>query len=226
MAALTWHDDGKSIYHTGVKNCALYVVDDTTQEYGEGIAWNGITAVTESPSGAEVTSLYADDKKYINLVSAEEFGASIEAYMYPPEFEECDGTAELAPGVGIGQQSRKKFGLAYLTTVGNDKLGDKYGEIIHLIYNCTASPSEKGYQTISDSPEAITFSWELSTTPKEETVNGKTVSTATVTIDSTKFEGGVTNAKYVAIKQALYGSSDKAPTLLSLTELFERAKTA
>ena len=166
MAKLVWDKTGERFYETGVKNCALYV-RDSAGTYPKGVPWNGITAITESPSGAEATPLYADDIKYLNLISNEEFGATVEAYTYPAEFAACDGSAELAKGVKIGQQPRKSFGLAYKTTLGNDVDNNDYGYKLHLIYGCLAAPSEKAYATINDSPEAITFSWEITTTPVE-----------------------------------------------------------
>ena len=166
MAKLVWDKTGERFYETGVKNCALYV-RDSAGTYPKGVPWNGITAITESPSGAEATPLYADDIKYLNLISNEEFGATVEAYTYPAEFAACDGSAELTKGVKIGQQPRKSFGLAYKTTLGNDVDNNDYGYKLHLIYGCLAAPSEKAYATINDSPEAITFSWEITTTPVE-----------------------------------------------------------
>ena len=166
MAKLVWDKTGERFYETGVKNCALYV-RDSAGTYPKGVPWNGITAITESPSGAEATPLYADDIKYLNLISNEEFGATIEAYTYPAEFAACDGSAELSKGVKIGQQPRKSCGLAYKTTLGNDVDNNDYGYKLHLIYGCLAAPSEKAYATINDSPEAITFSWEITTTPVE-----------------------------------------------------------
>ena len=174
----------------------LYVQSNGT--YPNGVAWNGLTAVTESPSGAEATPLYADNIKYLNLMSAEEFGCTIEAYTYPEEFAECDGSAELATGVTIGQQARKTFGLSYRTKIGNDAAGDKFGYKLHLIYGGLASPSEKAYASINDSPEAITFSWEVSTTPVS--VDGHSP-TACITIDSTKVEP----TKLAALEEILYG---------------------
>ena len=166
MAELKWDQTGERYYETGVKKCALYV-RDSVGTYPKGVPWNGITAITESPSGAEATPLYADEIKYLNLISNEEFGATIEAYTYPEEFAACDGSAELVKGVTIGQQPRKSFGLAYKTTLGNDVDNNDYGYKLHLIYGCLAAPSEKAYATINDSPEAITFSWEITTTPVE-----------------------------------------------------------
>lgn len=164
MAKIVWDKTGERLYETGVKNAVLYV-RDSNGAYPNGVAWNGITAVTESPSGAESNPLYADDIKYLNLISNEDFGATIEAYTYPDEFAECDGSAEITKGVKIGQQKRKTFGLCYRTTLGNDVDGNDYGYKLHFIYGATAAPSERAYATINDSPEAITMSWELSTTP-------------------------------------------------------------
>ena len=196
MAKLVWDKTGERLYETGVKNGVLYPMVDGA--YPKGIVWNGLTAVTESPSGAEATPLYADDIKYLNLMSAEEFGATVEAYTYPDEFAECDGSASLGAGVTIGQQPRKTFGLSYKTTVGNDVDNDNHGYKLHLIYGAMASPSEKAYSTINDSPEAITFSWELTTTPVNVTGFKPT---ASLTIDSTK----IAPEKLAAIEALLYG---------------------
>ena len=197
MSKLKWDETGKRFYETGVRNGVLYVMDDTGA-YPAGVPWNGLTSVTESPSGAEPTPLYADDAKYLTLMSAEEFGASIEAYTYPDEFAACDGSASIGTGVTIGQQSRKTFGICYRTTVGNDIEGEAFGYKLHIIYGALASPSEKAYQTINDSPEAITFSWEVSTTPVAVTGFKPT---ASLVIDSTK----VTEAKMAALEEVLYG---------------------
>ena len=196
MAKLVWDKTGERLYETGVKNGVLYPMVDGA--YPKGIVWNGLTAVTESPSGAEATPLYADDIKYLNLMSAEEFGATVEAYTYPDEFAECDGSASLGAGVTIGQQPRKTFGMSYKTTVGNDVDNDNHGYKLHLIYGAMASPSEKAYSTINDSPEAITFSWELTTTPVNVTGFKPT---ASLTIDSTK----IAPEKLAAIEALLYG---------------------
>lgn len=198
MAKIVWDESGKRLYETGVKNGVLYIQDESGA-YTNGVAWNGLTAVTESPSGAEATPLYADDIKYLELFSAEEFGATIEAYTYPEEFEACDGSASLGKGVTIGQQDRKTFGLCYRTVLGNDVKSNEYGYKLHLIYGAKAAPSEKGYQTINDSPEAITFSWEVTTTPVN--VAGFKP-TASVTIDSTKVDA----TKLKAIEDLLYGT--------------------
>lgn len=196
MAKIEWDKTGERFYETGVKNGVLYVQEGGS--YQKGIAWNGLTAVTESPSGAEATPLYADDIKYLNLLSAEEFGATIEAYTYPDEFAACDGSAALADGVMIGQQARKTFGLCYKTTIGNDTNGNDYGYKLHIIYGALAAPSEKAYATINDSPEAITFSWEVTTTPVNVT---GAKPTAYITIDSTK----ANPEKLAALEDILYG---------------------
>lgn len=200
MSKLIWDSTGERLYETGVKQAALYV-QSAGGTYPKGVAWNGITAVTESPSGAEATALYADDIKYLSLISAEEFGATIEAYTYPDEFAECDGSASIATGVVIGQQKRKAFGLAYKTTLGNDVDNNDYGYKLHLIYGALAAPSEKAYATINDSPEAITFSWEVTTTPVS--VAGYKP-TAIVTIDSTKAD----KTKLAALETILYGTDE------------------
>lgn len=194
---LVWDKTGEHYYETGVKNGVLYPMS-ASGTYPKGVAWNGLTAITESPSGAEATALYADDIKYLNLMSNEEFGATVEAYTYPDEFAECDGSASLTEGVYIGQQARKTFGLCYRTTLGNDSKGNDYGYKLHIIYGAMASPSEKAYSTINDSPDAITFSWELSTTPVA-VANFKP--TASLTIDSTK----VDSQKLASLEEILYG---------------------
>lgn len=200
MARLVWDSTGEHLYETGVRRGVLYLLDENDGDYPEGVAWNGLTAVTESPSGAEATAIYADDIKYLNLYSAEEFGATIEAYTYPDEFAQCDGSATLVNGAEIGQQSRKAFGLCYRTAVGNDVAGEDFGYKLHIIYGCKASPSEKSYQTINDSPEAITFSWEVTTTPVAVTGFRPT---ATVIVDSTKFADATTPSTDSALKAAL-----------------------
>ena len=204
MSKLVWDQTGERLYETGVKYGVLYVQEGAA--YPKGVAWNGLTAVTESPSGAEATALYADDIKYLNLMSAEEFGATIEAYTYPDEFMACDGSASLSEGVYIGQQARKSFGLCYRTTIGNDVVNNDYGYKLHLIYGALASPSEKAYSTINDSPEAITFSWEVSTTPVNVTGHKPT---ACLTIDSTK----VAPEKLAALEEILYGKEQAEPRL-------------
>ena len=204
MSKLVWDTTGERYYETGVKKGVLYV--QTSGAYPKGVAWNGLTAVTESPSGAEATALYADDIKYLNLTSNEEFGATIEAYTYPDEFAACDGSAALVDGVMIGQQKRSAFGLCYRTAIGNDTDGSDYGYKLHLVYGCQAAPSEKGYATINDSPEAITFSWEVTPTPVEVTGHKPT---SCITIDSTKVEPG----KLAALEKVLYGDADIEPRL-------------
>ena len=204
MPRITWDDTSKRLYETGVKMGVLYPIQ-SDGAYTKGVAWNGLTAVTESPSGAEATALYADDIKYLNLMSNEEFSATIEAYTYPDEFAECDGSAALAKGVMIGQQKRKTFGLCYRTTLGNDVEGNDYGYKLHLVYGCLAAPSEKAYSTINDSPEAITFSWEVSTTPVAVTGFKPT---SQITIDSTK----VDTSKLSALENILYGTNADGDT--------------
>lgn len=205
MSKLVWDQTGERFYETGVDHGVLYPIQ-TGGLYNKGVAWNGLTAVTESPSGAEANPLYADNIKYLNLISAEEFGATIEAYTYPDEFAECDGSVALVSGVYIGQQARKTFGLSYRTVLGNDVDSNDYGYKLHLIYGALAAPSEKGYTTINDSPEAITFSWEVTTTPVN--VEGYKP-TASVTIDSTKVDA----EKLAALEAILYGSDSEEARL-------------
>ena len=199
MAKLLWDQIGERTYETGVDHGILFVQNAGT--YGNGVAWNGLTTVTESPSGAEASAIYADNIKYLNLYSAEEFGCTIESYTYPDEFGVCDGSADIATGVSIGQQERKSFGFAYRTRLGNDTDGDSYGEKIHLIYGCRASTTQKGYSTVNDSPEAINFSWEVTTTPVP--VEGFKP-TANVIIDSTKTD----ETKYNQLLAILEGTDD------------------
>ncbi len=203
MSKLVWDQTGERFYETGVNKGVLYPQEGGL--YPKGVAWNGLTAVTESPSGAEATPLYADNIKYLNLMSAEEFGATVEAYTYPDEFGVCNGEAELVKGVSIGQQKRTPFGMAYQTKVGNDVDSD-LGYKIHLIYGALAAPSEKAYATVNDSPEAITFSWELTTTPVE--VSGFKP-TASLVIDSTKVDA----EKLAALEAVLYGSDSEEARL-------------
>lgn len=217
MSKLVWDQSGERFYETGVKNGVLYI--PTSGVYSKGVAWNGLTAVTESPSGAEPTALYADDIKYLSLTSAEEFGATIEAYTYPEEFGECDGSASLATGVSIGQQARKTFGLSYKTTIGNDVDGNEHGYKLHLIYGCLAAPSEKAYATINDSPEAITFSWEVTTTPVNVTGHKPT---ACITIDSTKADP----TKLATLEAKLYGSESTEASLPLPDEIAAMFSTA
>lgn len=205
MTQLTWDQVGERRYETGVDRGVLYLPDNTG-EYVEGHAWNGLTTVTESPSGAESNPQYADNVKYLNLVSAEQFGATVEAFTYPNEFGQCDGTAEPSPGIYLGQQGRRSFGLAYRTKVGNDLDGADHGYKLHLVYGALASPSEKAYATINDSPEAIAFSWDITTTPVA--VSGHKP-TALITIDSTK----VDPADLTALEEILYGTAVDEPRL-------------
>lgn len=207
MPKLVWDQTGERLYETGVDRGILYLLDESNK-YNKGVAWNGLTAVSESPSGAEATDLYADNIKYLSMRSAETFGATVEAYTYPDEFGECDGSAEIATGVLIGQQSRKTFGLCYRTVIGNDVNGNDHGYKLHLIYGATASPSEKGYSTINDSPEAITFSWEITTTPVNVTGFKPT---ACLTIDSTK----ANKTNLATLENILYGTDepDSVPRL-------------
>ena len=217
MSKLVWDQTGERYYETGVKNGVLYVQGEGGT-YQNGVAWNGLTAVTESPSGAEPTTLYADDMKYLTLMSTEEFGATIEAYTYPVEFNQCNGEAEIATGVIVGQQDRKSFGLCYRTTVGNDVDGNAYGYKLHIIYGAKAAPSEKAYAAINDSPEAITFSWELTTTPIN--VEGFKP-TANITIDSTKVDA----SKLTALEAILYGSESENARLPLPGEIITLMKT-
>ena len=197
MAKLVWDQTGDRLYETGVSKGVLYPIQ-SDGAYSKGVAWNGLSSVTESPSGAEANPIYADDMKYLNLLSAEEFSATIEAYTYPDEFAECDGSADIATGVSIGQQKRKVFGLCYRTVLGNDVDSNDHGYKLHLISGCMAAPSEKAYTSINDSPEAITFSWEVSTTPVNVTGFKPT---ASITIDSTKAK----KEKLTALEEILYG---------------------
>lgn len=211
---LVWDEIGDRLYETGVDHGVLYFIDDETKKYVNGVAWSGLSQVTEKPSGAEASPIYADNIKYLNLYSAEDFGASVEAYTYPPEFEECDGTAEIAKGVRIGQQDRKTFGFSYRTKIGNDTQGDAHGYKIHLIYGCKAAPTEKSYSTVNDSPEAISFSWEFSTTPVNVKIGDTELKpTAIVTIDSTKADP----TKLAAFLKILYGS-DSADARMPLPD--------
>lgn len=223
---LVWDQNGSRTYETGTDHGVLYPMNAAGTGYDEGIAWNGLTAVTESPSGAEETALWADNIKYLSIRSAEEFGGTIEAYTYPDEFAECDGSKEITDGVIIGQQTRRKFGFSYRTLVGNDTKNNDYGEKIHVIYGCSVTPSERAYSTVNDSPEAITFSWEFTTIPEKATIQAKgdtaakTYATSVVTIDLT----GVAEAKKEAIYNKLWGGDDKA-TLPSLGDLLSFLKT-
>lgn len=210
MAVLTWDQTGEKLYETGVQKGVLYPMEGAA--YGKGVAWNGLTAVNETPSGAESTKLYADDIKYLDIRSAEEFGATIEAYSSPEEFDACDGTAELAAGVNIGQQNRKGFGFCYRSTIGNDTDYNNYGYKLHIIYGLTASPSERSYSTVNDSPEAATLSWEVSSTPVN--VAGFKP-TSIVTINSKK----IAPAALKEIEDALYGTIEVEPKILLPDEI-------
>lgn len=208
IGKIIWDEIGKKLYETGTSKGVLYpTIDSKNGGFTGGVAWNGLIGITQSPSGAEATPLYADDIKYLNLMSAEEFGGTIEAYTYPDEFKDCDGSRNIAEGVTIGQQKRKIFGLCYRTTQGNDVDESDYGYKLHLIYNAIASPSEKSYSTINDSPEAVTLSWEFSTTPVN--VTGDFKPTAIITIDSTKTDA----AKLKAFEDIIYGSDALEPRL-------------
>ena len=209
MAKIVWDKTGERTYETGVDHGVLYPIQ-TGGVYSKGVAWNGLSAVTESPSGAEPSPIYADNIKYLNLMSAEDFGGTIEAYISPDEFAECDGSVEIAPGVFAGQQSRKLFGLCYRTILGNDIDSNDHGYKLHLVYNCLASVSEKGYTTVNDSPEAITLSWEFSTTPVEIAmlIEGKKIKpTAILTFDSTKVDPD----KLAKLEEILYGKDPTEP---------------
>ena len=216
MSKIIWDQTGERLYETGVNHGVLYI--PTSGAYNKGVAWNGLTAITESPSGAEATALYADDIKYLNLMSAEEFSCTIEAYTYPDEFAECDGSASLVNGVSIGQQPRKTFGLCYRTTIGNDTDSNAHGYKLHMIYGCLAAPSEKAYANINDSPEAITFSWEVSTTPVNVTGHKPT---ALLTIDSTKADP----SKLAALEKILYGDTETEARLPLPDEVAELMST-
>ena len=216
MAKLKWDEVGKRVYETGVKQAVLYVMSNSNG-YGKGVAWSGMTAVTESPSGAEATPLYADDTKYLELYSAEEFGATVEAYTYPDEFGACDGTVTLEKGVTIGQQTRSQFALCYRTAIGNDTNGLKHGYKLHIIYGCRATPTEKAYNAINNDPEAITFSWEITTTPVPVTGQDPT---STIVLDSTKLKP----ATMQAVEAKLYGDNSNEPQLLMPDEIIALVK--
>ena len=207
MSKLVWDQTGERLYETGVKMGVLYP-QATGGTYPKGVAWNGLTSVSESPEGAEPEPLYADDIKYLNLMSVEEFKATIEAYTYPEEFAECDGSKSIATGVTVGQQKRKAFGLCYRTTLGNDVDGNDHGYKLHIVYGALAAPSEKSYETVNDSPEAATFSWEISTTPVAVSAEG-CQPTASITIDSTKADP----AALKKLEDVLYGATEAEPRL-------------
>lgn len=213
MARLLWDQTGEKFYETGVNQGVLYPYDssaaDPKKAYGPGVAWNGLSSVSESPSGAEANKIYADNINYLNLYSAEEFGATIEAYTYPDEFKACDGTAELITGAYVGQQTRKAFGFCFKTIIGNDTEGDAKGYKLHLIYGCKASPSESQYQTVNDSPEAIAFSWEITTTPITiGRINGVDYNPASrIVIDSTKFTTEKQKKALADLENKLFGTN-------------------
>lgn len=222
MAAIVWDKTGERTYETGVDHGVLYTMKADGSGYESGVAWNGLTSVTESPSGAEASPQYADNIKYLTLTSAEEFGATIEAFTYPPEFAPCDGQATPATGVSVGQQTRHKFGFSYRTKVGNDTAGIDHGYKLHLIYGATAAPSEREYSTVNDSPEAQTLSWEISTDPVDPGIEG-IKPTAQVTIDSTK----VDKSKLKQLENLLYGTASNGnPTLPSLANVINMFKTS
>lgn len=216
MTKIVWDESGKHFYETGLDHGVLYPVGEKGK-YGQGVPWNGLISVSEKPSGAEPNPLYADNIKYLDLMSAEEFSASVEAYTYPEEFEACDGTAYPVAGAAIGQQARKAFGLVYRTKVGNDTDGQDHGYKIHILYNCKASPSEKSYSTVNDSPEAITFSWELSTTPVPVKDHSPT---ATLILDSRKIQAETLKK----VEDKLFGSDSEEPTFLLPDEVIELMK--
>lgn len=215
--ALEWDKIGEKLYETGVDRGVLYI-PNASGVYDDGYAWNGLTAVNESPSGAEANDIYADNSKYLSLMSAEKFDATLEAYTYPDKFEECDGSATVAPGVTVGQQTRKPFGFSYRTIVGNDVSGDNYGYKIHLLYGCKAAPSSRDYSTVNDSPEAVSMSWEINTTPVN-VPNQKP--TATLVIDTTKVTD---KSKITALEKILYGYGDVKPKLPTPSEIIEMFK--
>lgn len=217
MAKLVWDKAGEHVYETGVSHGVLYPMSDTPGTYAKGVAWNGLSTVTESPSGAEVSAIYADNIKYLNLMSAEEFEGSIEAYTYPDEFMQCDGSAELEKGLTIGQQNRKTFAFSYQTKIGND-LNPEAGYKIHIIYGALASPSERSYETVNDSPDAISFSWDITTTPVEVT---GLKPTAHLEIDSTKVAD---KTKLAKVEAALYGDAENEPKLLLPDEILAMLK--
>jgi hypothetical protein len=213
MAKLTWDKVGERLYETGTSKGVLFVQDDTGA-YGTGVAWNGLQSVKKSPDGAEESALYADNMKYLSLTSAENLKGSIDAYTYPDEFEVCDGSATVHPGVYVGQQSRVPFGLAYSTIVGNDTQGNRFGEKIHLIYNAKVAPSSRDYETVNDDPSALTFSWEYSTTPVDLSDIGLEPSAGIVV---SRHE--VSAAAWTALTDAIYGSADEEPRLPSIQEV-------
>lgn len=212
MAVIKWDSTGERFFEMGVKKGVLYPIDNEGN-YTKGVAWNGLTSVAETPDGAEATDLYADDIKYASFRSAEKFGGTVEAYMFPDEWYECDGSAELAPGVYLGQQTRKKFGMSYVTQIGNDVQGDGFGYKLHLVYGATASPSERTYESINDSPDAITFSWDFETTPVDVAGHKPT---SLITINSLKADP----AKLKALEAILYGAESQEPRLPMPDEVY------
>ena len=215
MAKLVWDEQGDRLFETGVDNVVLFPFDPSgTDGYAAGVAWNGVTAINENPSGGEATALYADNIKYLNLMSVEELGLGIEAYDSPDEFDECDGSKEIATGVSIGQQERKHFGICYRTLIGNDELGTNKGYKIHIVYDCVASPTERAHSTVNDSPEAETMSWDCSTIPIPVADHKPT---ASVVIDSTKIDA----TKLEAIKDALYGTENTESKILLPAKIIE-----
>lgn len=208
MSKLQWDQTGERLYETGIEKAVLYVLNNSNV-YSPGVAWNGVSSVQESPSGAEPSDIYADDRKYLSLYSAEELGATIEAYTSPEEFDQCDGMAEATDGLVLSQQQRKTFGLSYVTKIGNDVDGEDHGYKIHLLYGCKASPSERGFTTINDSPEAISFSWSITTT-KQDVEGFKP--TSLITIDSTKFTSVEAKARLKALEDKLYGTDGSGGT--------------
>lgn len=211
MAVLQWDLPGERLYETGVEKTVLFPVS-TGSTYDEGVAWNGVSQITESPSGGEPTDIYADDQKYLTMYSLETLGGTIEAYMYPPEFEQCDGSADLTTGISVRQQTRKSFGLVYQTLIGNDTVGTDYGKKMHFVYGCKVSPSERTRQTVNESPEATTNSWTFTTTPVSVTGHK---ATAKVEVDSTK----VSSAAWTALENAVIGTADTAPRFLTPDEI-------
>lgn len=210
MAKLKWDETGSRFYETGIDNGVLYLYDDVTKSYPEGVAWNGLTSISENPSGADANAIWADNIKYLNLIANEDFGATIEAYTYPDEFAECDGSAATIPGVMVGQQARKMFGLCYRTRIGNDTAGDSLGYKLHLVYGCKASPSSKSYNTVNDSPEAMNFSWEIATQQIEMPAGLRP--SATIVIDSTKFTDPTAKGKLDDLLEKLYGTDGDGST--------------
>lgn len=217
MAKLNWDATGERLYETGVDRGVLYPMAEVG--YGQGVAWNGLISVQENPTGAEANAKHADNIKYLNLFSAEEYGSTIQAYTYPPEFAACDGTAEPVEGVSLGQQTRKLFGFCYRTLIGNDVNGQEHGYKLHLVYGAQASPSDREYQTVNDSPDAITFSWEVTTTPVN-VAGYKPVSS--LTIDSTRVDA----TKLAALEKKLYGDENSEPTLPLPNEVITMMKAS